>query len=72
MAHELLIEDGEAAMFYVGDPPWHGLGQRLDSPATAAEAIKAARLDWQVTKVPLYIAGGNRLHELPRPPCRGP
>jgi len=65
MAHELLIEDGEAAMFYVGDPPWHGLGQRLDKPATAAEAIKAARLDWRVTKVPLYIAGGNRLHELP-------
>ena len=65
MAHELLIEDGEAAMFYVGDPPWHGLGQRLNAPATAAAAIKAARLDWDVTKVPLYIAGGNRLHELP-------
>ena len=65
MAHELLIEDGEAAMFYTGDKPWHGLGQRLDNPATAAEAIRAARLDWEVTKVPLYIAGGNRLHELP-------
>ena len=65
MAHELLIEDGKAAMFYTGDKPWHGLGQRLDNPATAAEAIRAARLDWEVTKVPLYIAGGNRLHELP-------
>ena len=65
MAHELLIEDGEAAMFYVGDPPWHGLGQRLDRPATAARAIAAARLDWRVRKVPLYVAGGNRLHEVP-------
>ena len=65
MAHELLIENGEAAMFYTGDKPWNGLGQRLDSPGTAAEAIRAARLDWEVTKVPLYIAGGNRLHELP-------
>jgi phage/plasmid-like protein (TIGR03299 family) len=65
MAHELLIEDGAAAMFYVGDPPWHGLGQRLDAPATAARAMAAARLDWRVRKVPLYIAGGTRLHEVP-------
>jgi phage/plasmid-like protein (TIGR03299 family) len=65
MAHELLIEDGKAAMFYVGDPPWHGLGQHVNKPATAAEAIEAARLNWVVEKVPLYIAGGVRLHELP-------
>jgi phage/plasmid-like protein (TIGR03299 family) len=26
MAHEVLIEHGEAAMFYTGDRPWHGLG----------------------------------------------
>jgi phage/plasmid-like protein (TIGR03299 family) len=64
MAHELLIEDGEAAMFYVGEPPWHGLGQKLNSPATAAEAVEAAHLDWRVAKVPLYIAGGSRLHEI--------
>jgi hypothetical protein len=65
MAHELLIEDGNAAMFYVGDKPWHGLGQELHEPATAQQAIKAARLDWRVEEVPLYIVGGTRLHELP-------
>ena len=64
MAHELLIEDGEAAMFYVREPPWHGLGQRLDAPATAAQAMAAARFDWRVCKVPLYVAGGTRLHEV--------
>ena len=64
-AHGLFIENSEAAMCYVGDPPWHGLGRRLHNAATAAQAIAAARLDWRVRKVPLYIAGGNRLHELP-------
>jgi len=44
VAHDLLIEHGEAAMCYVGDPPWHTPGQGLNQPATAAEAIKAARL----------------------------
>ena len=58
MAHELLIENGKAAMMYVGDKvPWHGLGQKLDNPATSAEALKAARLDWEVAKVPLYMKG---------------
>ena len=54
MAHGLLTENGKAAMMYVRQAPWHGLGTRLDSPATSAEAIKAARLDWTVRKVPLY------------------
>jgi phage/plasmid-like protein (TIGR03299 family) len=64
MAHDLWIQDGEAAMFYVGDPPWHGLGQRLDAPATAAEAIQAAGLDWDVAKCPLYLFGQSRLNEV--------
>ena len=57
MAHELWIDtaNGTASMFYVDVPPWHGLGKRLSNPATSEEAIKAANLDWNVSKQPLFM-----------------
>ena len=54
MPHELEIRNGEASMFYLDEEPWHGLGTKLDHPATATEAIAMAKLDWSVRKVPLY------------------
>lgn len=54
MAHEIYMQDGRASMMYFGEGPWHGLGIKLNRPATAAEAIKAANLDWEVGKKPIY------------------
>ena len=48
MAHALSITNGKTAMMYAGETPWHGLGTRLNEPATAAEAIDAAGLNYEV------------------------
>jgi len=70
MAHDLYISnDGKAAMFYVEVPPWHGLGTKLANPPTSAEAIAAARLNWEVDKFPLFVRfgeGGRFFREVKR------
>jgi phage/plasmid-like protein (TIGR03299 family) len=52
MPSGITTKDG---MMYVGETPWHRQGVRLDNPATAAEAISAAGLDWTVIKKPVYV-----------------
>jgi phage/plasmid-like protein (TIGR03299 family) len=47
MAHNLATTNGKTAMMFTGqEVPWHRLGTRLDQPATAAEAIAAAGLNY--------------------------
>ena len=42
-------------MAYVGRKPWHGLGTYVEGQAmTAAQAIEAASLDWEVMTEPVY------------------
>lgn len=64
MPHNLSTDPrtGQIAMMYVVQEPWHGLGTKLDHPATSAEAIRAAHLDWEVVKQPLFAKTdiGNR------------
>ncbi len=64
MAHELTTnQNGEVEMAYAGNKPWHGLGQQLDAPATAAEAIKAANIGWTVSRRDLITLDGAPAEE---------
>ena len=61
MAHNLATTNGRTAMAYFGEAPWHKLGTKLENPATAAEAIEAAGLNYRVELVPLFTQAGNQI-----------
>lgn len=52
MAHMLEIVDGVAHMAYAGEKPWHRLGFEVSNDLTPIEMMKAARVDWEVQKIP--------------------
>ncbi len=58
MAHEL------EQMMYVGETPWHKLGNRFIVPPSLDEAIVAAGLDWKVTTEPVQTTAGETLPAL--------
>lgn len=53
MSH--MIED----MAYVGEVPWHGLGNKVNEDITLEEFQKEAGLDWTVSKRPVEFAAPN-------------
>lgn len=56
MAHQLTIrKNGRAEMAYVGELPWHKLGQQVTHGATIETWKKEAGLDWEARiAVPIY------------------
>ena len=60
MPHNISFTNGKPEIMFVGETPWHELGTHLDKPpGTAAEAIRAAHLDWRVVKQPIYALDGR-------------
>lgn len=60
MAHEITIrQDGYAEMAFVGQTPWHGLGQALEQNADMETWKKAAGLDWTLESAPVRYTDSN-------------
>jgi len=58
MSHE--IEGSN--MVWASEPAWHGLGTQLDSDASGVEWMKAANLDWEVKRMPMFVTLPNGEH----------
>ena len=67
MAHQITIrENGFAEMAFVGDTPWHGLGQALEREATIETWCEAAGMDWTIEKTPaVYMPEGGFTCRIP-------
>ena len=60
MAHELTINtQGLAEMAYVGEKPWHGLGQQLPEGADMDTWTKAAGMGWVIRHSPVTYQVGR-------------
>lgn len=59
MGHEIATTNDRPAMAFYGETPWHGLGTKLDAPATAAEAMEAAGLSYRADLVLMYTEDGS-------------
>ena len=62
MSHDLDESTGKPAMAYVGERPWHGLGEALPPDQDIETWVKAARLDWGIEMLPVNYQMGGRNH----------
>lgn len=53
MSHDIDESTGKPAMAYVGEVPWHGLGQALPPGQDIDIWVKAAGLDWDIEMLPV-------------------
>jgi phage/plasmid-like protein (TIGR03299 family) len=58
MPANIATTNSKTAFAYFGEEPWHHLGQKLDTPATAEEAIIAAGLDYEITLTDVATVDG--------------
>jgi len=60
MPHEIDISAGKPAIAYVGEKPWHGLGEQLEPGASFETWLSAAGLKWRLERLPVqYLVSGG-------------
>lgn len=60
MAHDIDQSTGKPAIAYVGETPWHGLGEELPGGQPIEAWLQAARLDWELKRLPVqYLVDGK-------------
>src|SRR5580698_7376130 len=60
MAHEIDLSTGKPAIAYVGEKPWHGLGEKLPDGASIDTWLWAAQLEWELKRLPVqYLVDGR-------------
>jgi phage/plasmid-like protein (TIGR03299 family) len=60
MSHELDFTQGDAAIAYTGDTPWHGYGHRLKGDETLEDWIRLAGMNYSVLRRPVAFIN-NRI-----------
>lgn len=64
MAHELTQRaDGFTEMAFVGELPWHGLGQELAEGADMETWRKAAGMDWTIQSAPVQYVSASAYNQ---------
>lgn len=58
MAHNIENKNGKSSIVWTGETPWHKLGQKLNKPFTAQDALREGGLDFTVEKVGLQTVDG--------------
>jgi len=53
MAHELAFVKGKASIAFVGETPWHGLGQQLSKGAPIETWVKESGLNYDIIAAPV-------------------
>src|SRR5258708_3894393 len=64
MAHLIDLSNGRNNMAFVGEKPWHGLGQELSRGASIDQWRVEAGLEWAVQRATVHFKGTDeRVHK---------
>ena len=65
MSHDIAGIKGKEEFAYAGERPWHGLGTQVPGLMKTLEALRIARMDWDVSKVQASIMDANGIRDIP-------